>query len=177
MLTSKAYQLPAVDQGEAAARDFVFKGPAIRRLSAEEFRDVIAQLTGVWYDKSEVPGMTNQVRACLVAADPLTTGLGRPNREQVCTMRPATATTLQALELTNGETLAKVLQKGAEQLAADSPEGDELVSRLYHLALGRAPTSTELEVATELVGKRPTRESIEDLLWATSMLPEFQLIY
>ncbi len=46
------------------------------------------------------------VRASLVAADPLMVEMGRPNREQVVTTRAETATTLQALELTNGKTLA-----------------------------------------------------------------------
>ncbi len=52
---------------------------------------------------------TGRIRASMVAADPLMVALGRPNREQVVTTRATTATTLQALELTNGETLAKVL--------------------------------------------------------------------
>src|SRR5262249_8040472 len=51
--------------------------------------------------------LAGHVRASLVAADPLTTALGRPNREQVLTLRSPNATTLQALELTNGKTLAE----------------------------------------------------------------------
>jgi hypothetical protein len=61
------------------------------------------------------------VRSALVAADPLMVSLGRPSREQVITCRSSAATTLQALELTNGETLAKVLQQGAAKLIANHP--------------------------------------------------------
>ena len=43
----------------------------------------------------------------------LTTALGRPNREQVTTERPSAATTLQALALTNGEVLSKLIKDGA----------------------------------------------------------------
>ena len=71
--------------------------------------------------KADFGNGTNQIRASLVAADPLTVALGRPNREQVVTTRATVATTLQALELTNGETLAKILHRGAEQLAAAGP--------------------------------------------------------
>jgi hypothetical protein len=34
-----------------------------------------------------------------------------------------------------------------------------------------------LTAASELLGERPTAESVSDLLWAVVMLPEFQLIY
>ncbi len=104
MLTSRACQMPAVDLGEAQAKEFVFGGPGVRRLSAEEFRDALGQLTGVWHEKTELPAATNSnpnsssIRAALVAADPLTTALGRPNRDQVVTARAGAATTLQALE-------------------------------------------------------------------------------
>jgi hypothetical protein len=119
-----------------------------------------------------------EVRSSLVAADPLTVALGRPNREQVITTRASAATTLQSLELTNGDTLNRVLQKGAEKVAADKPASNtELVARLYAKALGRKPSRAELRLANQLLSQPPAKEQIEDLLWAMAMLPEFQLIY
>ena len=49
MLTSRAYQLPAVNLGEQTRQDFVFRGPAVRRLTAEQFRDALTTLTGLGY--------------------------------------------------------------------------------------------------------------------------------
>jgi hypothetical protein len=119
-----------------------------------------------------------EVRSSLVPSDPLTTALGRPPREQLLTVRPTAATTLQALELTNGETLAKVLKRGAENLAATKPgSNDQMVTRLYAKALSRKPTGTELKLANELLGQPAGKEQVEDLLWSLAMLPEFQLIY
>jgi len=118
------------------------------------------------------------VRASLVAADPLAVALGRPNREQVITTRASAATTLQTLELTNGDTLSKVLKRGAEKVLAEKPGANrELVTRLYARALGRKPTGPELKLADELLGKPAQPEAVEDLLWSMAMLPEFQLIY
>ena len=34
--------------GEAAARDYTFSGPEVRRLSAEQFADAIGAITGEW---------------------------------------------------------------------------------------------------------------------------------
>ena len=55
--------------------------------------------------------------------------------------------------------------------------GRELVVDLYQRALARKPTQAELRSAEEIVGSPVKREGVEDLLWAMTMLPEFQLIY
>jgi hypothetical protein len=118
------------------------------------------------------------VRSSLVAADPLAVALGRPNREQVITTRASAATTLQTLELTNGDTLSKLLKQGAEKVVAEKPVANrELVTRLYGKALSRKPTGSELKLADELLGKKVEKETVEDLLWTLAMHPEFQLIY
>ncbi|PYJ08454.1 MAG: hypothetical protein DME25_01480 [Verrucomicrobia bacterium] len=117
-------------------------------------------------------------RAALVAADPLLTALGRPNREQVVTTRASAATTLQALELTNGGTLADLFKRGAQKLLADpAAAGSRLIPNIYETALGRKPTGPELKLAHALVGQPAQPAGVEDLLWAMAMLPEFQLIY
>jgi hypothetical protein len=131
----------------------------------------------VWPENSELSGVTNRVRASLVAADPLSTALGRPNREQVVSSRPTVATTLQSLELTNGETLSKLLRQAAETLAGSGTAPEPLVEGIYLSALGRGPTAGEKELARSMVGEPVRREGVEDLLWVTAMLPEFQLIY
>jgi hypothetical protein len=177
ILTSEAYQLPAVNLSENAAKDYVFRGPGVRRMSAEQFRDALGELAGVWFEKPELPVPGKEIRDCLVPADPLTVALGRPNREQVVTSRSSSATTLQALELTNGRTLAELLKQGARRLLENSPPTAELVERLYERGLSRKPTATENELAAGLIGQPAKAEGVEDLLWAMAMLPEFQLIY
>ncbi len=118
------------------------------------------------------------VRASLTTADPLMLALGRPNREQVTTTRASAATTLQGLELTNGETLNKVLQRGAEKLlAANKRSAAELANDIFVKSLSRKPAKNELKLATELLGSPIRKEGLEDLLWSVAMLPEFQLIY
>jgi hypothetical protein len=118
-------------------------------------------------------------RCSLLSADSVTTALGRPNREQVVTQRSSTATTLQALELTNGAELAKLLHRGAEQILQHQPQPQSraLVEQLYSQAFGRRPTAQELELSLGLLGDHPQLEGLEDLLWNLAMLPEFQLIY
>ena len=185
MLTARAYQMPATPALEKPGKTFVFKGPEVRRLSAEQFRDAVGSLTGVWYANPatkvlHADGSTNHftaTRSALVAADTLQVALGRPNREQVMTLRASAATTLEALELTNGAELAEVFQKGAEKAIAGQAKPDRVVAQLYQKALGRKPTRAEAQLAANLVGRPVQRTGVEDLLWGLAMMPEFQLIY
>jgi hypothetical protein len=118
-------------------------------------------------------------RAALLNADSLATALGRPNREQVMTVRASNATTLQALELTNGAELSELLHRGAQNLLDENPSapGTQVVESLYQKALGRRPTGKEMELAKELLSKPPQTAGLEDVMWSITMLPEFQLIY
>src|SRR5690606_9443768 len=100
--------------------------------------------------------LTGRTRAALTTASPLTTALGRPNREQVVTVRTETPTTLQALELANGETLAQLLRRGAEALRGESgATPDAIVERIYTRALSRPPAAKERALALDLLGPSP----------------------
>jgi hypothetical protein len=118
-----------------------------------------------------------RTRASLTVADPLTLALGRPTREQVMTTRVSAATTLQLLELTNGDTLSRALKRGAERLLSENGDNaGRLVSTVYERALGRPPTRDESRLCKDVLGRKATAEGVEDLLWGVAMLPEFQLI-
>lgn len=184
---SRAYQLPAAALADEAAKGYVFAGPGFKRMTAEQFADCVAQILDVWPEKMEAkladPAKDapvaggRQVRAAFLAADPLTTALGRPNRDQINTARPSSSTTLMALELTNGATLDDVLKRGAKKLSAEKDvRAEDLIARVYQQALGRAATAAEAAAAKELVGADVSGEGVEDFLWAIVMLPEFQII-
>ena len=135
-------------------------------------------MTGVWFSKSAFAGdATEEVRCSLVAADSLAVALGRPNREQIVTTRASAANTLQAVELTNGSTLATLLERAAFRFIDRPGTSHDLINLLYDRAFGRLPTAAEREIAMNLVSQPPRKEGVEDLLWAMAMQPEFQLIY
>lgn len=113
-----------------------------------------------------------KVRASLVQSTSLMRAMGRPNREQVVTSRPAELTTLQALELNNGAEFVAYLNQGAARLAGHH----ELIQKLYLTGLSRPPGQAELIVGNEILGDTVTAESVADLLWTVLMLPEFQYI-
>lgn len=118
------------------------------------------------------------IRAVHLHLDSLQKALGRTNREQVVTRRESEATTLQALELSNGETLYRMIRLGAGNLLRNWHKTDmELISEIFVHALGRKPSQPELDLARSLLVDNNKQEGLEDILWIVSMLPEFQLIY
>jgi hypothetical protein len=119
-------------------------------------------------------GSNHMIRASLMKADFLMRTLGRPNRDQIVSTRPNDLTTLEAIDLANGSILADAIQKGAKHLM-ETAKGD-FITPLYRHALCRDPTNDELATAKEILGTTPTQPSLEDLLWAVCMLPEFQLV-
>ncbi|GAB3941628.1 hypothetical protein GCM10028805_05080 [Spirosoma harenae] len=186
--TSKTYQLPSEgikDAGLITAPTYVFKGMVRRRLTAEQFADAVSlAFNPIYQDTSLVkmlpPTIQKEIpfsRASLVKNDPFLTALGRPNRETVSTSRTSQANLLQALELTNGAKFNQALKYGAEIWKSKYPSSDVLVKELYRKSLGRDPQPKELAVAEKIVGKTPSVEGIQDLVWAMALHPEFQLIY
>src|SRR5437867_1958745 len=48
IMTSAAYSAPAVERNPKDEGDYVFRGPAVRRITAEQFMDALSSITGQW---------------------------------------------------------------------------------------------------------------------------------
>jgi hypothetical protein len=121
LMTSQAYgarsTLVTGSSHERSAEVFTFRGPEVRRITAEQFYDALGSLAGVWRpnpafaweepsasvegpatpERATTPAANARpVRAWRVPLDPLSKALGRTAREQVTTRRETVGTTLQA---------------------------------------------------------------------------------
>ncbi|MFM9066926.1 MAG: hypothetical protein ACKOUR_06315, partial [Planctomycetota bacterium] len=113
---------------------------------------------------------------------------GRPNRDQIVTMRPAELTTLEAIDLANAQSLADLLAQGAarwqqagppalsDSAAPTTDAAQAIINYLYENGLSRRPTTAEAAQLRDMLGEKPTAAAIEDAMWAVLMLPEFQLV-
>jgi hypothetical protein len=155
----------------------VDEGPSLQPITRRDFAGLPVELGPQLSPVVSTVAQTGNIRAALLAADPLQVALDRPNREIVTPLRASTATTLQALELTNGATLDARLQKAA---AARRPEAAAApaawLHKVYRHALARPPSPVETSVATEILGQPVTPEGVADFLWILVNHPEFQLI-
>jgi uncharacterized membrane protein/mono/diheme cytochrome c family protein len=186
--TSKIYQSPSeniLNPNKLFDQNYVFKGMARKRLTAEQFSDAVSQVITPLYEIKDLkfenfPKRNSQpsfVRSSLVANNPFLTALGRPNREVVVTSRDSQASLLQALELTNGERLIKVLERGASEWKLKFKTRKNISNELYLRLLGRIPNEKELKVIGTYMDESPSNDQIQDLFWAVLLLPEFQIIY
>src|SRR5690606_16268447 len=188
--TSRTYQLPAVsvdDVGKINAQDYQFTGVLRKKMTAEQFSDAVSSTIFPIYNHSQLKYNPYSqldlskiqipfVRAALVQNDNFLAALGRPSRENVTSSRENQSNLLQAMELTNGETLNETLKNGARRLLQEHGDPKELVGNLYLHTLNRAPSDQEYSLAAKSLGKKPKEESVQDLLWAVVLSPEFQLI-
>jgi hypothetical protein len=163
----------AAGKGKAKAAEPVWQPVATVRGEAwRKAQSRMAEMLAGVEGTSSLPA-----RASLVKSDLLQRALGRPNREQIVSMRPNELSTLEAIDLSNGQALTNLLAAGAAKLkrrAWASPE--EFARWLYLSALSREPAPAELKVAAGIVGADLSEQGIADLLWAVCMLPEFQTI-
>jgi len=155
----------------------VDEGPGLEPLTRKDFANMPVILGSQLSCAVSTAARAGAIRASLLAADPLQAALDRPNREVVIPARTTAATTIQALELTNGATLNGRLQRIAAKFspeAARDPAG--WLCRIYFHALGRLPTPEEQAVTLEMLGNPVKPDAVADVLWALVNLPEFQLI-
>jgi hypothetical protein len=160
ILTSRTYQMPAVSRAaEVQARGYVFEGPEVRRLSAEQFADAVGSITGEWSvyptrgsgaaktagpPPSDPPTAGAYGREWRAASSNLTRALGRPIRDQVISSRPTQPTTPQALELVNGGMLTRWLSRGARRMLGELPA--ERLSIYNKTVAGRNASATAFDV-------------------------------
>ncbi|MEI7922064.1 MAG: DUF1549 domain-containing protein [Planctomycetota bacterium] len=188
--TSRAYQSACSPHSEnVAVEDYKFIGPELKRLTAEQFIDALWTITGTSPEKpvapitqvavaQDSPAKGPKVRASLMDCDALQRSLGRPNREQVVTQRGELLTTLQALDLANGQRVSDLLKTGATKILADQKGQpvDKIIDKLFEGALSRLPKPAERGTAREILTDKPTPDTVADLIWVVVMLPEFQLV-
>jgi hypothetical protein len=143
---SRAYQLPSVARKGEQPHEYVFAGPEVRRLTAEEFADAIGAITGDWpvYQRS-------WSREWRVPANSLTRALGRPIRDQVYSSRDTQATTLQALELVNGDFLTHWLNRAARRMLGQlPPDPVALFDKPYVVKNGPVPFDIDISKSGKL---------------------------
>ena len=198
ILNSAAYQRSSKPLKENGADDRFYSRYLLRRLPGEVILDAYSDVTGVPtpFDKinsaagdSSTPAGTYPAgtRAAQVP-DSLATSrfldaFGRAERIQTCSCeRTADASVAQALHLNNGYTLNDKLRdknSAVSKWLADELTDEQIVDRVFLLALSRTPTLAERKKFLTILagaatdGAQSRREGIEDFVWAVLTGREF----
>lgn len=177
VMHSRTYQLSA--QTNATNRDDTtqFSRRYLKKLTAEQLLDAIAQVTGV---DEKFGGYTAGTHA-MQLPDPAVNSyflktFGRTTRDTICERSQEPSLT-QALHLISGDTLnAKIGSKSnlLDQWLKAKKSDREITEFLYLAALSRGPDADELRQVEQFVGQaKSKREAFEDLLWALVNSKEF----
>jgi Protein of unknown function (DUF1549)/Protein of unknown function (DUF1553) len=191
IVTSKTYQLSSRPNETNRDDDANFSHAVVRRLTAEQTLDALAQVTGVPVEFNGYPPGTRAGQIAGVRAvrrrdrrpsegDQFLKLFGKPPRLQACECeRSAEATLNQTFQLVSGPLLNDLLSDPKNRLTGllKRDRSDALrVTELYWTALTRPPSPGELKKTVELLRAAPDRrKALEDVLWALLNSNEFQL--
>ncbi len=198
ILNSATYQRSSTPVAGNEKDDRFYSHYLVRRLPAEVILDAYSQVTGVPTVFNQVllgssggVGGTNAFppgTRALQLPDPLIVSpfldaFGRPERSQTCSCeRQQESSVTQALHLDNGKTLNEKLRSKTsrvEQWVKENVSDEEAISRMYLLALCRAPTAMERRHFGDLLAEAARdpqttrRQALEDLFWAVLTGREF----
>jgi hypothetical protein len=197
IMSSAAYQRSSRPVKGNEYDDRFYSKYLVRRLSGEVLLDALSQVTnvptpftkvytGVEGGTADTPNYPEGTRALQLpdsrVASSFLDAFGRPDRVQTCSCeRQQDSTVGQALMLNNGQVLNDKLRSPKARLNAWLTEklaDEEIVKRVFLLALSREPTVEELRKTTGLMkeaGNMPTakREAVEDVFWAVLTSREF----
>ncbi len=194
IVTSRAYQMQAV--GLPAETDS-FRGPLAKRLTAEQFEDALGQLTGrrsrAWIKNGdrlmEALGRPDRRTVTTQRLSPTSTLQslelmnGAVLHELLYGERPsssdATAKQFEKDKLGNkDQPEIEPIEPPDFTRYADMSSAEQ-VQHLFEWAVSRPPSAEELAIATELIQSRTMDGDtmpMADLVWAVTMLPEFQWV-
>jgi len=177
IMTSDTYQLPAVQSNsrhELSTGRYAFRGPIVKRLSAEQFADAFSLLVTPIYNTHKDGSI---IRASEKPRDLFQTALGRPSREIVTSTRAERGNLLESLELTNGTVLDSALQKAAQQAyKKHGAKVDGFIEQLFQRGLIRQATDRELKLLVSIYQANPSAVAYHDIIWIFINLPEFQSV-
>jgi hypothetical protein len=192
IMTSASYQRRS-EATPGSEHDQIYYSSYIpRRLPAEVMLDTISQVTGI---PTEFAGYPKGTRALQLpdsqVASYFLEAFGRAPREQTCSCeRQDEPSVLQALHLTNGDTINNKLRAPAgtvERLLEEGLADEAVIERVYLIAFSRKPTAGESErvlkvlrqyqaeaaAEDESAAKQVRREVVEDLFAALLTSKEF----
>ncbi|HEV8130614.1 MAG TPA: DUF1553 domain-containing protein [Acidobacteriota bacterium] len=178
ILNSRTYQLSSKTNDTNRDDSSGYSHYTMRRLTAEQLADAIAQVTAV---PEKYPFFYPGKRA-IQLPDPIVdsyflTIFDRATRENATCTRKQTASLAQSLNLVSGEMInAKLRNQGSPlvRLIGQARSDRDIVRYFYLAALGRRPRVQEMELAIQAIAKSNSRrEGLEDFAWALLNSKEF----
>lgn len=173
ILNSRAYQTEYNEQiadryEEGANYARLFRSPALRKLTCEQYLDSVSLALGKLKNRISFDETTTA----------LTLALGRPTtRNEVQTLRSDDVAVLQVLEFINGPDLHQlVYESGMREQLASVEDTEKAITQVFMSLYSRPPSESEMKFTMEFFGPDIDEDEWADILWSLTVSPEFQYI-
>ena len=179
IMTSATYQRSSRTTDLNQDDEIYFSHATTRMLTAEQLLDAICSVTSV---PEPFPGVPAGTPAAQLPEPPkdhyFLKIFGQPQREMACECERANESNLsQALQMINGPTVHNKLRDDngrINQMMTAEKSDEEIITALYMSAVARAPSSEELQAATNHIANSENRRfGLEDVGWAILNSKEF----
>jgi hypothetical protein len=178
IVTSAAYRRSSLATGSNRQDDRFYSRALVRPLPPAVLVDAVSAVTGIAEKLGDLPAGTSAVALgdARIPSLPLDL-LGRCNRDGSCSAASSAGSLPLTLHKINGPWLNAKISHADGRLHQLLPRPDaQIVTTLYQVALGRAPSTTELAhwqgKLAPLRGAERT-QLLEDVLWALLNSSEF----
>lgn len=188
ILNSRTYQASSQSTPLNRSDHRYFSHYQARMLTAEQLVDALGSVTGRPMKFAGVPATMKATQLPAPDLKPHDRGrigevefmkvFGQPERQTICECERGDDSSLgQALEMFNGKLVNDMITNQDSHLHRWIGEGlgdDEIIRRIYHSALSRAPTEPELAVHREYIAaSNDHKQALEDTLWTVLNKGEF----
>lgn len=182
ILQSQTYQRSSQSLPANAADQRFYSRYYPKRMMAEVLLDGISQVTAA--PTTFAPRFAAGTRAIQLPDSNVDSyflkSFGRPVREATCECeRTAMPSMVQALHISNGETINQKLETQGnrlDQLLTSGAKYDQIVEEAYLSALARYPSATEKSQLVAVLASAPAAEKrlvLEDMYWGVLSSKEF----
>ena len=187
-MNSRTYQASSQSTPLNRSDHRYFSHYQARMLTAEQLVDALGSVTGRPMKFAGVPATMKATQLPAPDLKPHDRGrigevefmkvFGQPERQTICECERGDDSSLgQALEMFNGKLVNDMITNQDSHLHRWIGEGlgdDEIIRRIYHSALSRAPTEPELAVHREYIAaSNDHKQALEDTLWTVLNKGEF----
>ena len=188
--TSQVYQRAAEAPAGNAPDESNYSHALVRRLTAEQLADALADATGVPLPyqgfprgtrASQLPGTGAMLRrrGGPLAGDEWLRVNGRPQRLQSCECERSDETTLaQTFQLVSSDLMQQLVTSPNNRIPQLLRQGtpQEALEQLFWGSLSRAPTESERTELTAYLTRQPEAQvALQDILWSLLTSHEFLL--
>jgi hypothetical protein len=180
LVNSDAFQRSSAASPEASERDpsnLLLSHANIRRLDAEPIRDSLLKVAGVLDQTRSGPALPASTPCRSVylklkrnSMPPLLSTFDSPKPFTTMGRRDVTTVPAQSLTLLNDPAIHKLAASFASKSRAQKAEPDQCASWMFQSALGRPPTTDELEIVMQSYG---SQDDFTGLAHAIFNLKEF----